>query len=58
MLAEAFFQLGRYSAVDRADPNNAAAQVRLVNQDFRFKDAGQLLQAIGDLAVELQSTTN
>ena len=58
MLAEAFFQLGRYSAVDRADPNNAAAQVRLVNQDFRFKDPGQLLQAISDLAVELQSTTN
>lgn len=58
MLAEAYFQLGIYSAVERTDPNNASAQVRQVNQDFRYKDPGQLLQAISDLALQLQTPTN
>ncbi len=55
MLAEAYFQTGRYSAIERADPNNAAAQVRLVDRDYRYQDPGQLLQRISELAVELQS---
>jgi tetratricopeptide (TPR) repeat protein len=54
MLAEAYFQLGRYSAIDRADPNNAAAQVRLIDNDFRFRDPGHLLARISELSLELQ----
>ena len=54
MLAEAYFHLGRYSAIDRADPNNSAAQVHLVDRDFRFRDAGQLLERISELSFELQ----
>lgn len=55
VLAEAYFQLGRYSAIDRPDPNNAAAQLRLVNTAFRFRDPGQLLESLGQMALELQS---
>lgn len=54
MLAEAYFQLGRYSAVDRADPNNSSAQIRLIDRDYRFRDPGQLLEKISDLSLELQ----
>jgi len=54
MLAEANFQLGRYSAIDRPDPNNAAAQVRLVDRGFRYRDPGQLLERISELSLELQ----
>ena len=54
MLAEAYFQLGRYSAADRADPNNAAAQVRLVDRNFRYRDPGQLLEKISEWSLELQ----
>lgn len=55
MMAESFFQLGRYSAADRADPNNAAAQIRLIDRDFRFRDPGQLLEKISELSLKLQS---
>jgi tetratricopeptide (TPR) repeat protein len=54
MLAEANFQLGRYSAVDRPDPNNAAAQVSLIDRTFRYRDPGQLLERISELSLELQ----
>ena len=46
MLAEAYFHLGRYSAIDRADPNHSAAQAHPVDRDFRFRDAGPLLERI------------
>jgi tetratricopeptide (TPR) repeat protein len=55
MLAEAYFQIGTYGAIERNDPNNAAAQVRFVDRDYRYQDPGQLLQRISELAVELQS---
>ena len=58
MLAEANFQLGRYSAVERPDPNNAAAQVRLVDRDFRYRDPGQLLERISELSLDLQDTVS
>ena len=54
MLAEAYFQLGRYSALDRADPNNAAAQLRIVTSDYRFVDAGHLVENLSLVAIELQ----
>lgn len=58
MLAEAYFQLGRYSAKERSDPNNAAAQLRLVKSDFRYRDPGQLLQGISQAALELKTETS
>ncbi len=58
MLAEAYFHLGRYSAVDRPDPNNAVAQVQLVYRDYRFQDPGQLLERISELSLELQDTVS
>ncbi|MFT5090863.1 MAG: tetratricopeptide (TPR) repeat protein [Candidatus Latescibacterota bacterium] len=58
LLAEAYFQLGRYSAVDRPDPSNAAAQMRLAQGAFIFRDPGQLLQEISKLALELQQESN
>ena len=58
MLAEAYFHLGRYSAVDRPDPNNAAAQVQLVDRDYRFHNPGQLLERISELSLELQDTVS
>jgi len=58
LLAEAYFQLGRYSAVDRPDPSNAAAQMRLATGEFTFRDPGQLLQEISTLALELQQESN
>ena len=54
MLAEAYFQLGRYSTVDRPDPNNAAAQLRLINSDFRFVDPGNLVENLSTVAIDLQ----
>jgi len=56
MLAEAYFQLGRYSAADRPDPQNAAAQVRLIDSDYTYRDPGQLLEAISQVAIELQES--
>ncbi|MFH1567669.1 MAG: hypothetical protein ABIL09_06670 [Gemmatimonadota bacterium] len=56
MLAEAYFQLGRYSAADRPDPNNAAAQLRLIKNDYRYKDPGELLETMSQVAIQLQST--
>ena len=56
MLAEAYFQLGRYSPLDRPDPNNAAAQLRLIRPSYRYQDPGQLLQAISEIAIELQES--
>ena len=53
LLAEAYFQLGRYSAIDRPDPNNATAQLRLLDGSFRFSDPGQLLQGISQAALGL-----
>ena len=58
LLAEAYFQLGRYSAVDRPDPSNAAAQMRLATGEFTFRDPGQLLQEISKLALELVIENN
>jgi len=57
MLAEAYFQMGRYSAIDRADPNNAAAQVRLLKGSFVFHDPGQLVQEMSKVSLELQQET-
>jgi len=54
ILAQAYFQLGRYSAMDRADPNNAAAQVRLLQGVFNFSDPGRLLQEMSKISLELQ----
>lgn len=53
ILAESYFQLGRYSAQDRPDPSNAAAQLRLIKGDYTFVDAGQLLNEIGKMSLEL-----
>lgn len=53
LLAEAYFQLGRYSAVDRPDPSNAAAQLRLVNSGYRFRDPGQLVEGISRAVLDL-----
>ena len=53
ILAESYFQLGRYSAQDRPDPNNAAAQLRLIKGDFTFVDAGQLLNELGKMSLNL-----
>lgn len=58
MLAEAYFQLGRYTAADRADPNNATAQLTLVRRGFRFQDPGQLLQILSQVSIELQDTVD
>ncbi len=57
-LAEAYFQLGRYSAADRPDPNNASAQMQLIRGEFRFQDPGQLLQTMSQTAMDLQSGLN
>lgn len=57
MLAEAYFQIGIYGVIERNDPNNAAAQVRFVDRDYRYQDPGQLLQRISELAVELHAPT-
>ena len=53
LLAESYFQMGRYSALDRPDPNNAAAQLRLIRGKFQFRDPGQLMQAISEEATSL-----
>jgi tetratricopeptide (TPR) repeat protein len=58
MLAEAYFQLGRYSPADRPDPGNAAAQLRLIRGQFTFRDPGQLLQGISQVALELQQESS
>ena len=55
VLAESYFQLGRYSAADRPDPNNAAAQLRLVDSSYRFQDPGQLLEAVAQNMATLQA---
>ncbi len=55
ILAESYFQLGRYSALDRPDPSNASAQLRMVDEDFTFRDPGQLLQEMSQLSIELQA---
>ena len=57
-LAEAYFQLGRYSAADRPDPNNASAQMQLLKGEFRFQDPGQLLEAMSQVALDLQQGIN
>jgi tetratricopeptide (TPR) repeat protein len=54
LLAEAYFQRGLYSAFDRADPNNSAAQLRFLDGTFRFSDPGQLLDSISQAAAGLQ----
>lgn len=54
MLAQAYLQLGRYSADERADPYNASAQVRLLQSSFRYSDPGQLVKAISELALTLK----
>ena len=55
ILAESYFQLGRYSALDRPDPSNASAQLRMIDEDFAFRDPGQLLQEMSQLSIELQA---
>lgn len=54
VLAESYFQLGRYSAADRPDPNNAAAQLRLVDSSYRYRDPGQLLETIAQNSLILR----
>ena len=54
MLAEVYYQLGRYSAAESPDPNNAAAQVRLIRGVFRYASPVELMQAIGEIAMELK----
>ena len=56
LLAESYFQLGRYSAIERPDPNNAAAQVRLIRGQFKYRDPGHLVETIGLIAQELQES--
>lgn len=58
MLSEAYVHLGRYSAVDRPDPNNAAAQLKLVNRNYRFSNPGQLLDSLSVAAINLQETVS
>jgi len=57
MLAEAYFQLGRYSAIDRPDPQNAAAQLRLIRTDYTYRDPGHLLEAISQAAIDMHPPT-
>lgn len=54
MLAQAYLQLGRYSAGEKSDPYNAAAQVRLLQGNYRYSDPGQLVRAISELALALK----
>jgi len=54
MLAESYFQLGRYSVLDRPDPNNSAAQVRMIKGSYTYNDPGQLLREMSQIALELQ----
>lgn len=60
LLAEAYFQLGRYSAVDQPDPTNAAAQMSLISDDmqteFNYTDPGRLLEDISAAALVLRET--
>ena len=56
MISEAYFHLGRYSIMDQQDPDNAAAQLRLVNEHFRFENAGQLLDSLSVTMLRLQSS--
>ena len=58
MLAEAYFQLGRYTAAEWADPGNATAQLRLVRSGFRFQDPGQLLKTLSQVSIELQDAVD
>lgn len=58
MLSEAYFHLGRYSAVDRPDPNNAAAQLKLVNRNYKFSNPGQLIDSLSDAVINLQGTVS
>ena len=58
MLSEAYFHLGRYSAVDRPDPNNAAAQLRLVNRNYKFSSLGQLLDSLSVASINLQESVS
>ena len=55
ILAESYFQLGRYSAIDRPDPSNASAQLRMIDEDFTFRDPGQLLLEMSRISIELQA---
>ena len=55
ILAESYFQIGRYSAIDRPDPGNASAQLRMIDEDFTFRDPGQLLLEMSRLSIELQA---
>ena len=55
ILAESYFQLGRYSANDRPDPGNASAQLRMIDEDFTFRDPGQLLLEMSRISIELQA---
>ena len=58
MLSEAFFHLGRYSVNDQQDPNNAAAQLSLVHQSYRFQNPGQLLDSLSVAMLNLQTTVS
>ena len=58
MLSEAYFQLGRYSVADRSDPNNSAAQLRLVNRNYKFSNPGQLLDSLSVASINLQETVS
>ena len=42
--------------MDQQAPDNAAAQLRLVNEHFRFENAGQLLDSLSVTMLRLQSS--
>lgn len=54
MLTEAYYQLGRYSVAESPDPNNAAAQVRLIRGTFRYTNPVELIRVMGEIAAELK----
>ena len=58
MLSEAYFHLGRYSVRDQRDPDNAAAQLSLVNRSYRFQSPGQLLDSLSVAVLSLQKTVS
>ena len=58
MLSEAYFHRRSYSATDRQDPNNAAAQLRFVNRNYRYQNPGQLLDSLSVASIAMQETVS
>ncbi len=53
LLADAYVNLQYYSDAQRADPHNAAAQVRLVRPAYRYADPAQLIRTLSVVVAEL-----